>query len=140
MTDKLTSQQQQQLEVLATLPPRFDTAHRLIEELAAFRADDAMIRRLCRLLDEGKAAANSINQTALAETMGMMTMMARRGGDKRMKIRGLREGLASLKINYEGAVRAITTPAPKPAAPEAPNASAPAAGPPGARPSEPPSH
>ena len=139
MADKLTSQQQQQLDVLATLPPRFETAHRLIEELAAFRGDDALIRRLCRLLDEGKAAANSINQTALAETLGMMGMLARRGGDKRMKVRGLREGLASLKINYEGAVRTIKVSAPQPAPEEPANASARAAGPPGDRPSEPPS-
>ncbi|HTL05835.1 MAG TPA: hypothetical protein VL241_08820 [Gemmatimonadales bacterium] len=110
MTDKLTPQQQTQLEALATLPPRLEVAHRLIEELAALRADDAMIRRLCRLLDEGKAAVNAIGQSALAETLGMMSMLARRGGDRQMKVRGLREGLASLKINYEGAVRAIRLP------------------------------
>jgi hypothetical protein len=107
MADKLTPQQQAQLDVLATLPPRLETAHRLIEELASLRADDAMIRRLCRLLDEGKAAVNSIGQTALAETLGMMSMLARRGGDRQMRVRGLREGLGSLKVNYEGAVRAI---------------------------------
>jgi len=111
MTDKLTPQQQTQLETLATLPPRLEVAHRLIEELAALRADDAMIRRLCRLLDEGKAAVNAIGQSALAETLGMMSMLARRGGDRQMKVRGLREGLASLKVNYEGAVRAIRLPA-----------------------------
>lgn len=110
MTDKLTPQQLVQLEILETLPPRFEAAHRLIEELAAFRADDQMIRRLCRLLDEGKAAADSINQTALGDTLGMMGVLARRGGDKRMKVRGLREGLASLRINYEGAVRSIKSP------------------------------
>lgn len=137
MPDKLTAQQQQQLEILATLPPRFELAHRLIEELAAFRADDVTMRRLCRVLEEGKATANSLNQTALADTMGMMGMLARRGGDKRMKVRGLREGLASLKINYEGAVRAI-----KLAAPPKESASAvsgPAAGPPAGPPSGPPS-
>jgi hypothetical protein len=136
MVDKLTSQQQLQLEVLESLPQRFELAHRLIEELALLRADDTMIRRLCRLLDEGKALAGSINQSALADTMGMMGMLARRGGDRRMKVRGLREGLASLKINYEGAIRAIKLAA---AAAGGPNASAPAGGPPAARPSEPPS-
>jgi len=132
MSDKLTPQQQTQLEVLATLPPRLETAHRLIEELAALRADDAMIRRLCRLLDEGKAAVNSIGQSALAETLGMMSMLARRGGDRQMKVRGLREGLGSLKINYEGAVRAIRQPGPA-------AASSPKGGPPKAPPSKPPS-
>ena len=132
MSDKLTPQQVTQLEVLATLPPRLEIAHRLIEELAALRADDAMIRRLCRLLDEGKGAVNSIGQSALAETLGMMSMLARRGGDRQMKVRGLREGLASLKVNYEGAVRAIRLAAPA-------SASSRAGGPPGGPPSKPPS-
>jgi hypothetical protein len=39
-----------------------------------------------------------------------MGMMARRGGGLQMKVRGLREGLGSLKTNYEGALRAATTP------------------------------
>jgi hypothetical protein len=122
MADKLTPQQQVQLEVLAKLPPRFETAHRLIEEIGSLRADDAMIRRLCRLLDETKAAANSIGQTALAETLGIMGTIARRGGDRQMKVRGLREGLGSLKINYEGAVRAVRQPA-RPQPGEGPSAS-----------------
>jgi hypothetical protein len=135
MADKLTAQQKMHLEVLETLPPRFELAHRLIEELAAFRADDTLIRRLCRVLDEGMATANSINQTALGDTMGMMGMLARRRGDKRMKVRGLREGLASLKINYEGALRAVTLPS----AGSGATVSGQAGGPPEAPPSVPPS-
>jgi hypothetical protein len=110
MADKLTSQQKVQLDVLATLAPRLELAHRLIEELAALRPDETIISRLCRLLDEGKAAANSIGETALADTMGMMGTIARRIGDRQMKVRGLREGLVSLKINYEGAIRTIKAP------------------------------
>ncbi|SRR5258706_11081173 len=139
MTDKLTAQQQAQLDVLETLPPRFELAHRLIGEIESLRADESQIRRLCRLLDTGKAAANSVGQTALAETMGMMGTIARRGGDRRMKVRGLRDGLASLKINYEGALRAIRLQTrPQPPAPA--SASSPAGGRPAGRKSEPPSH
>jgi hypothetical protein len=107
MTDKLTPQQQTQLAILETLPPKFEVVNRIIGEIETLHADDAQIRRLCRLLDTGKSAANSIGQTALADTMGIMTTIARRGGDVRMKVRGLRDGLASLKTNYEGAVRAV---------------------------------
>lgn len=107
MADKLTPQQQAQLEILGTLPPRFELAKRIIAEIETLRADESQIRRLCRLLDTGKAAANSIGQTTLADTMGMMSTIARRGGDRRMKVRGLRDGLVSLKINYEGALRSI---------------------------------
>jgi hypothetical protein len=112
MADKLTPRQKAQLEVLETLPQKFEQVHRLVEEIAGLRADESVIRRLCRILDEGKAAANAVNLTALSETMGMMGMLARRGGGVQMKVRGLREGLASLKINYEGALRSANTPEP----------------------------
>jgi hypothetical protein len=112
MADKLTPRQKAQLEVLEILPHKFEQIHRLVEEVAGLRADESVIRRLCRILDEGKAAANAVNLTALSETMGMMGMLARRGGGVQMKVRGLREGLASLKINYEGALRSANTPEP----------------------------
>jgi hypothetical protein len=41
--------------------------------------------------------------------MGIMGMMARRRGGHQVKIRGLREGLGSLKINYEGALQSAST-------------------------------
>ena len=41
-----------------------------------------------------------------------MGTMARRGGGLQMKVRGLRELLGSLKINYEAAMRSATTPEP----------------------------
>lgn len=112
MADKLTPRQKAQLEVLETLPKRFEHIHRLVEEIAGLRADESLIRRLCRTLDEGKAAANAVNLTALSETMGMMGMLARRGGGVQMKVRGLRDGLASLRVNFEGALRSAKTPEP----------------------------
>jgi hypothetical protein len=39
-----------------------------------------------------------------------MATMTRRGGGLQMKVRGLRELLGSLKINYEAAMRSATTP------------------------------
>jgi hypothetical protein len=112
MADKLTPRQKAELEVLETLPQKLEHIHRLVEEIAGRRADESVIRRLCRTLDEGKAAANGVNLSALAETMGMMGMVARRGGGLQMKIRGLREGLASLRINFEGALQSARTPGP----------------------------
>jgi hypothetical protein len=109
MADKLTPRQQAQLAVLEVLPPKFELMHRLVEEIAGLRADETVTRRLCRVLDEAKAAANSTGLTALAETMGIMGVLARRTGGLQMKVRGLREGLGSLKINFEGAMRSATT-------------------------------
>ena len=111
MSDKLTSRQKAQLSVLETLPPRIQQIHRLIEEIAGMRADESVSRRLIRILDESESAASSVGLTGLSETMGVMGMLARRTSGLQMKIRGLREGLASLKINLEGALRSATTPA-----------------------------
>ncbi len=110
MADKLTSRQQAQIAVLEGLPTKFSQMHRLIEELAGPRPDISVVRRLCRLLDEGKGATSGVGLSALTQTMGSMGMMARRTGGEQMKIRGLREGLASLKINFDGALRAARKP------------------------------
>ena len=113
MTDKLTSRQLAQLGVLEPLPARFEQIHRLVEEIAGLRADESVVRRLCRVLDEAKAATNSVGLIALSETMGNMGTIARRHGGMQMKIRGLREGLGSLKVNYEGAFRSANMPLPQ---------------------------
>ncbi|MEO8448185.1 MAG: hypothetical protein ABI647_00245 [Gemmatimonadota bacterium] len=110
MAVKLSSRQQAQVAVLETFPPRMETIHRLIEEIAGLRADEQVVRRLGRTLDEMKAGASGMGLGALAETCGMMAIMSRRGGGIQMKVRGLREGLASLKVNFDGAMRSATTP------------------------------
>jgi hypothetical protein len=47
-----------------------------------------------------------------------MAMLVRRGGGLQMRVRGLREGLVSLKANYEGSLRAATRTAAAPERPE----------------------
>jgi hypothetical protein len=110
MALKLSSRQQAQLVYLQTLPPKFQRIHAVIEEMATLRADDVVVRGLARLLDEIKGNAGSLNLTGLADTAGLMATMTRRGGGLQMKVRGLRELLGSLKINYEAAMRSATTP------------------------------
>lgn len=105
MADKLTSRQHAQLAVLQTLAGKISQIHRLIEELAGPRPDETSSRRLVRLLDEAKGATSAVSLSALTQTLGMMGMMARRTGGQQMKIRGLREGLGSLRVNFEGAER-----------------------------------
>src|SRR5262245_11062374 len=99
MAHKLTSQQQAKLSVLTTFPAKCALIHRLIEELAQLRADESMVRRLTRVLDELKATAGSVGESGVAEAAGMMAMLARRGGGLQMRVRGLREGFVSLKTN-----------------------------------------
>ena len=110
MAQKLSSRQQVQLDYLHTLPPRLGHIHAVIEEMAGLRADDAVVRGLARRLDQIKAEANALGLSGLAETAGIMSTMTRRGAGLRMKVRGLRELLGSLKITYEAAMRSATTP------------------------------
>lgn len=107
MAKKLSAAAQAQFNFLQSLPPQFDRIHRLIEEMSALRLDEARVRSLTRQLDQLKTQAASLSLAPLADTFGMMSMLARRGGGMQLKVRGLREGLASLKINLEGAVRSI---------------------------------
>jgi hypothetical protein len=117
---KLSSRQHAQLAFLETLPPKFQRAHKTIEQMGALQADEAVVRGFCRMLDEVKAGAAGLSLGALADTAGIMATMARRGGGLQMKVRGLRELLGSLKINYEGALRAATTPEAEHAGPATP--------------------
>jgi hypothetical protein len=110
MALKISSRQQAQLAVLEPLPRRMQHLHRMIEEMASLRADETLQRQLVRNLDELKSQASGIGLGPLAETLGVMSMLARRSGGLQMRLRGLREGLVSLKINYEGALRAASTP------------------------------
>jgi hypothetical protein len=110
MAVKLSSRQQAQLAYLQTLPPKFQRIYGIVEEMAGLRADDQVVRGLSRMLDEIKANAGALSLTGLADTAGLMSTMSRRGGGLQMKVRGLRELLGSLKINYEAAMRSATTP------------------------------
>ena len=110
MAVKLSSRQQAQLAFLQTLPPKFQRMHAVIEEMGGLRADEVVVRGLARLLDQLKGEAAGLSLTGIADTAGLMATMTRRGGGLQMKVRGLRELLGSLKINYEAAMRSATTP------------------------------
>jgi hypothetical protein len=110
MAVKLSSRQQAQLAYLQTLPPKFQRIFSVIEQMSALQADDVTVRGLARLLDDIKGNAGALSLSGLADTAGLMGTMARRGGGLQVKVRGLRELLGSLKINYEAALRQATTP------------------------------
>ena len=110
MALKISSRQQAQIGFLQTVPPKLARIHAVIEQMAALQADDVTVRGLGRMLDELKANAQGFGLTGLAETCGLMGTMSRRGGGLQMKVRGLRELLGSLKINYEAALKAASTP------------------------------
>ena len=110
MAQKLSSRQQAQLAFLQMLPPKFQRLQTVIEEMAALRADDVAVRGFARQLDEMRAQAQALNLSRVADTAGLMGTMARRTGGVQVRVRGLREQLGSLKLNYEAALRNATTP------------------------------
>ena len=111
----LSGAQQAQLAYLGSLPPKFERIHRLVEETANLQGGEMTVKTLCRILDELRNQASSLMLNSLADVFGMMSMVARRGGGLQMKVRALREGQQSLKVNYEGALRSASTPEGKPA-------------------------
>lgn len=106
---KLNARQQAQLAYLQGLTPKFQKIHSTIELMANMQADETVVRAFGRTLDEIKAGAGQMSLNGLAETAGLMSTMARRGGGHQMKIRGLRELFGSLKLNYDAAVKAAST-------------------------------
>ena len=115
MALKLTSRQQAQLAYLQLLPPKIARIRSVIEQMGALQADEHTVRGLGRLLDEIKAHAQSLSMNGIAESCGLMGTMSRRGGGLQVKVRGLRELLGSLQINYDAAVKAASTPEREPA-------------------------
>ena len=110
MAPKLSSRQQAQLAYLQLLPQKLQRIYSVVEQLASPRVDESLMRGLGRLLDDIKGNAASLSMAGLAETAGRMGMLVRSGGQMPMKVRGLRELQGSLKINYDVALRAATTP------------------------------
>ena len=110
MGAKLTARQQAQLAWLESLPPKLEKANRIIEMISTMQADESQVRGLGRMCDELKAQAGSLNLTPIGDGFGYMGMMLRRAGGLQVKVRGLRELLAGVKINRQWAGLADMTP------------------------------
>ena len=109
MAQKLTSRQQAQMLYLQSIAPKMDRIKAGIEQMATLKMDDTAVRGLIRMMAEMKIQAQTLSLTDLADNLGHMAMLARRGGGLQVKVRGLRELFVGLKVNYEGALRAATT-------------------------------
>ncbi len=109
MGQRLSSKQQAHLAFLQTVPPKIERAKRVIEEMGSLQADEQTVKGMCRMLNELKSTASQLSLANLAETLGLMSNLARRGGGLQMRVRGLRELLGSLKINYEAEFKTATT-------------------------------
>jgi hypothetical protein len=110
MAIKLSVQQQSQLAMLSLLPPKIQRIQSVIEQMAGDHADEAVVRGMVRLLDEMKAYASQLKMNGLADAAGQMASTGRRGGGLQVKVRGLRENMATVRMNYDMALRKASLP------------------------------
>ena len=110
MAVKLSSRQQAQLAFLDAQVPKIQRIHALIEKLTSPSEADYAGRSMVRMLDELKSGASGLSLTGVAATASVMSSLARRTRSTQTRLRGLREGLAGLKINCDGARKAASKP------------------------------
>jgi hypothetical protein len=110
MALKLSAQQQSQLAFLQLLPPKFQRIQAVIEQMSSPTVDENALRGMIRVLDEIKAGASQLKINKLADALGAMGSMARRGGGLQVKIRGLRDLMGSVRSNYDAAVKKASIP------------------------------
>jgi hypothetical protein len=110
MAPTLSAKQQSQLAFLQLLPPKIQRVNAVIEQMNSPTLDETAVRGMIRVLDEMKAGASQLSISGLADTLGAMASMARRGGGLQVKVRGLRDLLGGLRTNYDVAVRKASVP------------------------------
>jgi hypothetical protein len=110
MAIKLSTQQQNQLAFLDLLPPKIARAQNVIEQMAGGSADESIVRGMVRIMDEMKAGASQLKLNSLADAAGNMAAIGRRGGGQQVKVRALREAIASVKMNHDSATKKAQKP------------------------------
>ena len=91
---------------------------RLVTELEANRAAQPnVLKGICetiaRDLSQMRQRALTSNIGTIADVAGAMSVMAARGGGVNMKVRGLADGVNSLTMQLEHALKVASTPEPK---------------------------
>lgn len=119
MTQKLTAEQQRRVEEILEFQRTVEGVKHLVTELEANRAAPTRtVQQLCeRIAKETSQLRQRVltaNIGTLADTAGAMSVMAGRGGGIHMKIRGLSDGVNSLLMQLELALKhAVSPPQPK---------------------------
>ena len=122
MALKLSTRQQSQLAFLNLLPPKFARCLTVIEQMGGGgKVDESLVRGMIRIMDEIKAGSSQLKMNSLADAAANLAAVGRRGGGLQVKVRALREALASVRMNHDKA----TTKASIPVAPDHPDADPP---------------
>ena len=114
MVDKLTVDQMRRIEEIDEFQKVVDHTHHLVQELAANRAAPAKIlAKLCesiaRDMSQMRQRALQSNIGTIADVAGTLAVMAARGGGMSMKLRGLEDGVHSLRMQLEHALKMAST-------------------------------
>jgi hypothetical protein len=119
MTQKLSADQLRQMEEIQDYQRAADRVKHLVTELEANRAGQTrVIQQLCEKIanETSQMRQRALNSGigTIADVAGTMSVMAGRGGGILLKIRGLADGVNSLQMQLEAALkRAMTPVAPK---------------------------
>ena len=125
VTQKLSADQVRQIEEIEAYQRVADRLKHLVTELEANRAGQTrVIQHLCETIanetSQMRQRALSSGIGTIADVAGAMSVMAGRGGGILMKIRGLADGVNSLQVQLEAALKHARTPSEPKAQPKKP--------------------
>ena len=115
---KYTPEQLRRIEEIHEFQRTVDVVKHLVTELeanraAATRTIQQLCERIAKETSQMRQRALSANIGTIGDVAGAMSVMAARGGGINMKIRGLTDGVTSLYVQLEQALKHAMTPEPK---------------------------
>src|SRR5438067_13168199 len=121
MASKLSADQQRRVDEILQFQRTVDHVAKLVAELEGNRAAkasylDNLCETIARELSQMRQRALTANIGSIGDVAGAMSVMAGRGGGIVMKIRGLNEGLSSLRMQVDATLKLAMTPEPEQAA------------------------
>lgn len=128
---KLTPEQARRVEEIEEFLHAADGLRNLVSELDGSRAAQSrVVERICEAIarecSQLRQRALTANVGTIADVAGTMSVMAARGGGISMKIRGLADGVNSLILQLDQALKRARTPAGPPSSPGPPGPKTPA--------------
>lgn len=118
MAEKLSVEQLRRIGEIEEYKNVVDHVHRLVAELESNRAAPARtLQNICeaivREMSQLRQRALTSNIGTVADVAGALSVMAGRGGALSMKLRGLADGVNSLTMQLDHALKAAMKPEPK---------------------------
>lgn len=107
---KLTGEQQRRVDEIEAFQRTVDVVKHLVAELDANRAGrtrtiEQLCERIAKETSQLRQRALTANVGTIGDVAGAMSVMAGRGGGINMKIRGLTDGVNSLAMQLEMALK-----------------------------------